>query len=98
MQICRCRSVRATSTPPVVTLLWLNDSIHEPSCAVCLACIAAVSTTPASDAVMSIIDGLHCANWPLSFINKVAVQLEPERCRRRCGYKVSLWGASWRVA
>ena len=41
----------------------------------CLAYIAAVSTTPASDAVMSIIDGLHCANWPLSFINKVAVQL-----------------------
>ena len=64
----------------------------------CLACIAAVSTTPASDAVMSIIDGLHCANWPLSFINKVAGQLEPEHCRRRCGYKVSLWGASWRVA
>ena len=64
----------------------------------CLAYIAAVSTTPASDAVMSIIDGLHCANWPLSFINKVAGQLEPEHCQQRCGYKVLRWAASLRVA
>ena len=64
----------------------------------CLAYIAAVSTTPASDAVMSIIDGLHCANWPLSFIDKVAGQLEPEHYRRRCGYKVFRWAATLRVA
>jgi hypothetical protein len=47
---------------------------------------------------MSIIDGLHCANWPLSFINNVVAQLEHERCRRRGEYKVSLWGASCRAA